>query len=297
MTELTVCAVICTRNRPDDLARVLQSLTWQDRPCAAILVIDDSDADLRPHVEMLSHSVDAPVTVLTKDEPGLTASRNLALDHVTQDITLFLDDDVVLRPDYVSRLVGAFEADPDLVGAGGSIDDDHEYELQWLRGVLMVPGRLTGRVYRSGWSSQTPKGRSRDVDHLIGCNMAFRTAKISDHRFADHFRGYALGEDLEFTHRLREEGHRLTVVGDARLWHLTDDPRHDYAWGYREVVIRPIVGGRCFSRPAFVVSALVFAAVNARRNPERARGNLLGIADVLRNRPPRDLQTRTKVVQ
>lgn len=291
----TLCAVICTRNRPVDLRRSLLSLSWQTTPCTRVVIVDDSDRETRAEIRRIVDESGLPASVLVKDTPGLTASRNLAIESVTDDLILFLDDDVVLHPMYVARMVAAFTADPGLVGAGGSIDDDHDYELPWIRALLMVPGRKTGRVYRSGWSSQTPRGRSLPVEHLIGCNMAYRTSVVADRRFADGFRGYALGEDLEFSFRLHRDGHRLAVVGDARLWHLTADPRHDEAWGYREMIIRPMVAGERFHRLAFLVAATVFVVTNARRNRDRARGNLLGMADVLRGRPPRDLQTRRKV--
>ena len=293
-SELSVSAVICTRNRPVDLRRTLESLAWQSTRCAEIIVVDDSDRERRSETERICEAVDADVTVITKETPGLTASRNIAIERVTGDVTIFFDDDVVLRPDYIAEMVAAFTNDPGLVGAGGSIDDDHVYGARWLRALLMIPGRPTGRVYRSGWSSQLPRSSTRAVEHLIGCNMAYRTSVMKNYRFNSDFRGYALGEDLEFSHRLALDGHRISTVGTARIWHITGLPRLDRAWGYREVVIRPIVPGPRFSRVAFVVSATTFLLTNLVRNPERARGNLAGIGDVLRGRPPRDIQTLRK---
>ena len=291
----TVTAVVCTRNRPDDLERTLRSIAWQETPCSEVLVIDDSDPDGRERTRCIAASVDAPVEVLTKETPGLTASRNLAIERTAGDLTMFLDDDIVLRPDYVTEMVAAFRADPELVGAGGSVDDDHPYGWQWLRAALMVPGRATGQVYPSGWSTQLPRGgRSGPVQHLIGCNMVYRTEVLRRYRFDERFHGYGLGEDLEFSHRLHLDGHRLTCVGAARLWHVTAPANHDRAWGYREMVIRPMVAGRRFRRSAFLVAALTFLTTNLARNRERAAGNWLGIGDVLRGRPPRDLQTVRK---
>lgn len=294
MSGLTVSAVICTRNRPVDLRRTLQSLAWQSRPCVEILVVDDSDPERRTETEDICRDVDPEPSILTKDTPGLTASRNLAIDTVRGDITIFFDDDVVLRPDYLAEIVGAFERDPRLAGAGGSIDDDHEYGGRWLRAALMVPGRKTGKVYRSGWSSQLPRASTKRVEHLIGCNMAYRTSVLREYRFNDEFLGYALGEDLELSHRLELDGHRLASVGTARIWHITGSPRLDRAWGYREMVIRPIVSGRRFNRLAFMLSATTFLLTNTIKNRERARGNLAGMRDVLGGRPPRDIQTLRK---
>jgi glycosyltransferase involved in cell wall biosynthesis len=293
----TVSAVICTRNRPVDLRRTLQSLAWQETPCHEVLVVDDSDPERRHETESVCADVDLPIRIMTKDEPGLTASRNLAIEHVSGEITIFFDDDVVLRPDYLTEMAGAFAADSGVAGAGGSIDDDHVYGWRWLRALLMVPGRTTGRVYRSGWSSQLPIRRTQTVEHLIGCNMAYRTAVLRRYRFNADFQGYALGEDLELSHRMTLDGHRLVSVGTAHIWHITALPRHDLAWGYREMVIRPIVAGRRFSRAAFLVSALTFLATNTVRNRDRARGNWIGIRDVLRRSPPRDHQTLVKAAR
>jgi GT2 family glycosyltransferase len=280
----TITAVVCTRHRPVDLERVLRSLAWQDDRCEQVVVIDDADHHRRDETATIVGRAEVAVSVWHKDQPGLTASRNLAIDRVRTDLVLFLDDDVVLRPDYVRRVRDAFTGDPSLVGAGGTVDDEHVYGLRRLRALLMVPGRETGQVYRSGWSSPLPRHRDAPVEHLIGCNMTYRTAVLRGYRFDERFQGYALGEDLELSHRLHRDGHRLRTVGAARLWHLSAPPRHDRTWGYREVAIRPLVAGPRFARPAFVVAALTFAAVAAIRNRDRARGNVAAIRDVLRGR-------------
>lgn len=292
---LSVTAVICTRNRPIDLGRVLASLAWQETPCAQVIVVDDSDPAERPVIDEVCERAEVPLEIHRKDTPGLTASRNLAMAHTRGGLTLYLDDDVVLRPDYVSEMVAAFRADPDLIGAGGSVDDDHEYGWQRVRALLMVPGKKSGRVYRSGWSTQLPFARTTDVQHLIGCNMVYRTQVMRRYRFNDEFQGYALGEDLDFSHRLHLDGHRLMSIGTARLWHITSLPKSDRAWGYREMVIRPIVAGRRFNKGAFLVSSSTFLLTNLIRNRDRASGNWLGIRDVVRGRPPRDIQTVRKV--
>jgi GT2 family glycosyltransferase len=290
----TATAVICTRNRVDDLRRALTSLAWQTVACSQVIVVDDSDPDQRAGVDAACAATGMRIEVLRKDQPGLTTSRNLAIRHVTGEITMFFDDDVVLHPHYVERMVDTFASLPDVAGAGGSIDDDHDYGWQWLRAMLMLPGRKVGKVYRSGWSTQLPRSRNGRVEHLIGCNMAYRTDVLRRYRFADDFLGYALGEDLQLSHRLHLDGYRLVSVGDAHCWHLTTPLRHDRAWGYREIVIRPIVAGRRFNRAAFVVTACTFAAVNALRNRPRAAGNVDGILDVLRRRPPRPAHVSVK---
>ena len=281
MTSITV--VICTRHRPDDLGRALQSAAWQSPLPDAVVVVDDSDPERRGETKDAAVSAYPGVEVQCKDTPGLTASRNFAIERCTTSLICFLDDDVVLRPGYLAAVVDTFERHPDVAGVAGVVDDDHDYELPRLRAVLGLTGTRTGKVYRSGWSSQLPH-HDADVEHLIGCNMTFRTSVLQRYRFdTDTFSGYGLGEDLELTHRLHLDGHRLRVAGDARLWHLTTIPRHDRTWGRREIAIRPVVARRRFSRARFLGAALVLLAHNALTGDrDRAKGNLEAIRGVLR---------------
>jgi GT2 family glycosyltransferase len=285
---VTSCTVaICTRHRPTDLGRALTSLRWQDPAPDRILVIDDADPERRAETDAAVSASHPSASVLRKDRPGLTASRNLAIEACDTDVLTFLDDDVVLRPGYLHAVLEVFARWPDVAGVGGVVDDDHRYELPAVRALLGLPGWRSGRVYRSGWSTSLPP-HDADVEHLIGCNMSFRTEILRHYPFdTGTFAGYGLGEDLELTHRMHLDGHRLRVAGDARLWHLTALPAHDRTWGHKEVAIRPIVARRRFSRPRFAVAAMTLLAHNAvtgRR--DRARGNADALRAVLRGDDP-----------
>ncbi len=52
---------------------------------------------------------------------GLAAARNRAMEMAAGDIWLFLDDDVVLEPDYLAALLRAYAAHPEAAGISGVI--------------------------------------------------------------------------------------------------------------------------------------------------------------------------------
>jgi GT2 family glycosyltransferase len=276
--------VICTRHRPDDLRRTLESVAAQHVRPEAVVIVDDSDPHLRAETEAIARASTCDPVVLVKDHPGLTASRNLALDHVQTPLITFLDDDVVLDRQYLQAVNDAFTRDDAIAGVGGVVDNDHVYGHRRARALLGLPGAPTGKVLPTGYTAPLPTAAA-SVEHLIGCNMTFRTDVVRAYRFdTERFSGYALGEDAELTHRMFLNGCRLEVVPDAHLQHLSRPVRHDRQWGRRELAVRPHLAHRRFSKWRFLVAALAVLAHSAVTNPARALGNLEGIIDVLTGR-------------
>jgi hypothetical protein len=166
---------------------------------------------------------------------------------------------------------------------GGVVENADTPAHPRLARILGLGGSDDGRVLRSGWPTALPR-RSAPTTFLSGCNMAFRTAVVREHRFdAARFGRYGLGEDLEFTHRLARAGHRLVIDDRARCWHHSAKPRADERWGRAEVVLPLLVLGADLSIPRWSLAAAALTLAHVGQ-PERFRGNLSGIAAVLARR-------------
>jgi glycosyltransferase involved in cell wall biosynthesis len=94
--RFSVC--ICTRNRPDELRAALASVLASDHPAHDIVVSDDS-TDARTRALL---AAEFP-SVIHAEGPriGLGANRNAALARAGGTHVLFIDDDVVLAPDFL----------------------------------------------------------------------------------------------------------------------------------------------------------------------------------------------------
>lgn len=230
--RLTASFLIPTYNRPDSLARCLQSLLQQTRLPDELLIIDDGDLECVPQEAALqARGVD--VRLFRKDRPGLVASRNLGIEQARCDILFFSEDDVVLEPDYVAAIMRVFETDPTggIGGVAGLIANERRSPVQGLILMLLsVPLGLTalreGRMLRSGFAgeygeSPIPIRTRRKVDFLAGGVCACRLRAIGDLRFSDKYSyasGYGQGEDKDFSYRLsRRTG--LVAEPAARLAH------------------------------------------------------------------------------
>jgi GT2 family glycosyltransferase len=97
--------VICTRDRPDSLARCLTALPRQTLRPRQVLVVDNaSRGDRTKEV-----AVTAGVDYVREERPGLDIARNTGVMHATGEIVAFTDDDVELHPRWLERMVRAFE--------------------------------------------------------------------------------------------------------------------------------------------------------------------------------------------
>ena len=109
--QLDASVVICTRDRPEELQRCLASLPQQTYQPREVIVVDNASKDQRTKAV----AMDAGVIYVRENRTGLDIARNTGARLSTSQIVAYTDDDVVLHPRWLERLVAAFD-DP-LIGA------------------------------------------------------------------------------------------------------------------------------------------------------------------------------------
>lgn len=123
--KLAISVVVPTRNRRELLGRAIESVQDQSYRNWQLLVVDDGSEDDTP--ELLDRLGDDPriVTFRLDRARGASAARNLALDHATGDVVVYLDDDCRFHPDWCKAVAWAFTERPDAsVGYGARLVDD-----------------------------------------------------------------------------------------------------------------------------------------------------------------------------
>jgi GT2 family glycosyltransferase len=102
---LPASVIICTRDRPDQLARCLVSLKTQTLVPTEVIVVDNASVDDRTR----SVALDAGVGYVREDKPGLDIARNSGALAASCPIVAYTDDDTVLHPTWLQRMVAAFD--------------------------------------------------------------------------------------------------------------------------------------------------------------------------------------------
>lgn len=153
--ELSV--VICSHNpRVDYLARVNDALKRQHLPCSQweLVLVDNGSRNAVTSSCDLSWHPNARCFVET--EVGLTFARLRAITEAEGDVLVFVDDDNVLQPEYLSECQ-RISANYPFLGAWGG-QEFHEFEggepeEKWKREFWMPP-----KLKREIWSNNYDRG-------------------------------------------------------------------------------------------------------------------------------------------
>ncbi|MCS6892523.1 MAG: glycosyltransferase [Rhodovarius sp.] len=281
---MNIAVGIATRGRPAVLAEVLAELRRQRRAPDRVVVchVDAADvADLPrrfPEVAFLTAAA------------GLPIQRNAIMDALPDaDVVVFLDDDFLPAPDWLSVLEAVMTRHPDCVVATGTVIADG----------AKGPGLSVAEARALLAADVPPADPLAVAPHFngYGCNMAIRMAPVRAHalRFDEALPAYAWYEDIDFTRRLLPYGKILRLAG-ARGVHLGVKAARQpgLRLGYSQVV-NSVYLARKGSYPwsHALRSIARHVAINLARSPfpepwadrwGRFRGNMLGLWEVLTGR-------------
>src|SRR3989440_5427999 len=114
--------VVCTRDRPEPLIGCLESLLRIDYPRYELLVVDNAPNTAATRNLVRDRFGDLPnVRYLLEPRQGLSRARNAALAAARGEIIAFVDDDVVVDPDWLRSIVRGFRAIPGVACVTGMI--------------------------------------------------------------------------------------------------------------------------------------------------------------------------------
>jgi GT2 family glycosyltransferase len=112
MQTLRVTVAVITYNRSRFLKETLAGLVRQDYPADRweLLVIDNNSTDdTREVVSSFLSSAPSPRWIL-EARPGLDHGRNRAVGESRCDVIVLVDDDILMEPDWLTRLVAPFSS-------------------------------------------------------------------------------------------------------------------------------------------------------------------------------------------
>lgn len=122
--SLRIAAAIPTRNRPDDLVAAVDSILAQRRPPDGLIIVDQSPGDeSRRRVEARFRQ-GATIRLTYVHDPaiaGLVPAKQVAAELSGADILCFLEDDVVLEPEYIEEIETGFRGRADMLGCCGVV--------------------------------------------------------------------------------------------------------------------------------------------------------------------------------
>jgi len=221
--------VIATRNRPEPLRACLESLSSQIRKPKKVIIVDSSEDDAT--AQMVDHArtgIEFPIDYERTTLKSAARQRNMGAAKATNDIVVFLDDDVILEDAFLSEVIQVFESDAmcTIGGVSGTILNQIYTDPRGLNRALLglcfgewtgsYAGKLLGPAINF-LPADTPS-TVQEVEWLPSTCTAYGRHVFMSYRFGDDFDGYSFAEDVHLSARVRKT-HRLINTTRARVFH------------------------------------------------------------------------------
>jgi cellulose synthase/poly-beta-1,6-N-acetylglucosamine synthase-like glycosyltransferase len=197
----TITIIVPAYNEALGLSNTVDSLLAQTRPADHIIIVNDYSTD--DTLKIANSYKKYGVEVLTpKHNLGSKAkAQNFALPHITTDLILPIDGDTTLDPDYIEKLLPAFD-DPHVSVASGCVLTQHQNSA-WEK-ARQLEYLLGFHFYRSIQHSMG------SVTVCSGCCTVFRRDLLQD-----GFPETTLTEDIYYTWSQYIAGKKAVYVHDA----------------------------------------------------------------------------------
>jgi GT2 family glycosyltransferase len=207
-----VCAIILNWNGWQDTMRCHGSLKAQDYPSLRTLVVDNGSTDGSAD-RLEAAGID---WLRLSDNHGFAGGMNRGVQLAVEDgaqYVLMVNNDAVLAPDVVSKLIAGLERDPDAALAAPTIFHLDPPEKVWYAGGAFSP--WTGTVMH--WTRRRSETPMR-VTFATGCCLLMRVEAFQalGGMNEDYFLYF---EDVELCNRLTRQGYGLLYVPSAHVWH------------------------------------------------------------------------------
>ncbi len=202
---MTISVIVPVYNNASALRSCLGAVCTSRYPRYECIVVDDGSTDGSGEV---AKSFPVRLVEVPGGPRGPAYARNRGAEAARGDILLFVDADVVLQPDTLSRVADALSQRPDVDAVFGSYDDrprDLSFLSQYknlFHHFVHQQGHEEAGTFWSGCGAIR-----RDAFHAIGGFDEVRHPRSS-------------GEDIELGYRLRAGGRKVLLNKHIQVQHL-----------------------------------------------------------------------------
>jgi len=241
MADFKVSVVIPTKDRPDRLAKLLDSVKSAGDYFDELIVVDSSaEYSNRLKVKQLVHRYGEKY--IYEPKIGLSFARNTGIAESSGDIIVFADDDFVVRKGWIENLIRHYKDPYVMCCTGRMLPLRHDKVSQLYEKVLSFDRGTKQRIFtRKDISilnllkTVTKIGKIRledktPVPWAVGYGYcSFRKSVFDKVGVFDTSLGRGTpnlgGEDVDIFYRILKKGYKIVYEPKAVIYH---DHRHTY---------------------------------------------------------------------
>ena len=222
--DVPVSVVVATYDRPDDLRECLSCLIVQEstRPVEIVVVDNHPDSGLSTPVV-----AEFPgVRLATETRRGLSYARNKGFTVSSGEIVIATDDDVLLPPDWLEKLIASFARPDVMVVTGNTLPSELETEAQ--RRFENYGGLGRGFIPKeadSAWFNSFKRRAVPTWELGATANAAFRASIFAHPKIGLLEETLGAGtptgcsEDTYLFYKVLNAGYTIAYEPSAYVWH------------------------------------------------------------------------------
>ncbi|MFC1943369.1 glycosyltransferase [Chloroflexota bacterium] len=201
---LSIVVTSYSMEREKDILELLDSIKAQTYTNIETVFVAERSKELCERVKSYAEEKAIPNTKVVFNDgiQGQSPARNLGVKHAGGDIIAFIDDDVVLYPDWAEEMVQTYQDDSIIGVTGPAFPLWEDQSLKWLPEEFYW---IVSCTAFAGWNEL------RTVRCAWGMNMSFRKEAFEHCRFSENFGHIAqerrkvgpVVDDAEFSIKLR----------------------------------------------------------------------------------------------
>ena len=207
-------------NRPDEVDELLESLSNQTQRDFEVIIVEDGS------VKTCKDVCDKYAGILSlyyyaKENSGPGQTRNYGAERAKGDYLIILDSDVVLPTGYLEAVDKELKQNPTEAFGGPDAAHPSFTPIQKAISYSMTSFFTTGGI--RGGKAKLDKFYPRSFNMGIRRDVYLQLGGFSKMRF---------GEDIDFSYRIVEAGHKPRLFPEAWVWHKR---RTDFRKFFRQV--------------------------------------------------------------
>lgn len=215
-----VSVIIPTYNRAHMLCDCIDSILRSTYTNLEIIVVDNKSTDQTVDLVRSKYQEKAQVRIMKLKKNMMAAGgRNAGIKRANGDYLLFVDNDNIVCPDMIQRLVEEMEQDTHIGLVGPLSIDKYNNDKIWLasgdynfftsRPKTLYSGKRVEEVvlnkhYKTCYSPNVMMVRNDVIKAVGGFSRTY----------------FAMYEEADFGYRIQKAGYQAYIVTDARTYHL-----------------------------------------------------------------------------
>lgn len=214
-----VSVIIVNFNGLHWLKQCIASLAKQRYHPVEIIIVDNASTD--GSVAYLKAHYPSLIIIRNNENLGFAESNNIGLEHSKGKYVLFLNNDTVVAPLFITEFMKAFESDNTIGGAQSKLLLLDDPKILDSVGAFMTN---TGFLFHYGFHEKESEAFSKPIDLYTakGASMMFPRRVLDDARvdgwvFDPSY--FAYFEETDLCHRIWLAGYRIAYVPTSVIYH------------------------------------------------------------------------------